>query len=143
MAKHKVITTNAEISRAIQRAGRLQEEPKLLEVYYNSDPRFDVFVLKLSDGSRHFIGREKLQGLQDATRKQIAKIEIAGNGTGLRWPELDLDFYVPNLLCGIYGNKQWTSETGHRDHGAKRNLKSKAAQRNGLRSVRAKKATVA
>lgn len=139
MAKHKVVMTNAEITQALQKAKRLEDEPKVLAVYYNPAPHFDLFVLNFSDGSRHFIGREKLQGLQDAPKKQIANVEIIGSGTGLHWPDLDIDFYVPDLLCGLYGNKQWMAMLGRKGGKARSAAKIKAAQENGLKGGRPKK----
>jgi hypothetical protein len=115
------------------------KEVKVLEVYYNADPRFDLFVLKLSDGKRHLIGREKLKGLQGATKRQIAEVQIVGSGTGLHWPKLDLDFYVPDLLRGIYRTEQWMSEIGRRGGSSKSRAKAKAAKTNGLKGGRPKK----
>jgi len=28
-------------------------------------------------------------------------------GLGLHWPKLDADVYVPALLQGVFGSKQW------------------------------------
>ena len=80
MAKHKVATTNAAIDRAIERSGRLQNEVRVIAVEYKPGPGLALIVLKLSDGHRQVIPREDLQGLQSATRDQIARIEILGNG---------------------------------------------------------------
>ena len=98
MAKHKVVTTNAELDRALAQARSLQGEPRVIQVEYRPAPALDLLILKLSDGHRHLIPREDLQGLQSATKEQVAEVEIVGNGTGLHWPALDLDFYVPSLL---------------------------------------------
>jgi hypothetical protein len=92
--RHKILTTDAEIDRALQHARSLPSEPLLTEIEYKSGPGLDL-LLKLSDGRRLLIPREDLQGLQSATRRQIAQVEILGNGTGIHWPALDLDLYVP------------------------------------------------
>lgn len=86
----------------------------MTEVEYEPGPGLDLLILKLSDGRRHLIPREELQGLQSATRKQLANVEIVGGGTGLHWPDLDADRYAPALLRGIYGNKQWMAKIGRR-----------------------------
>lgn len=142
MAKHKVITTDKTIDRALERAKQGEEEPRVVEVCYNSDARFDLFVFRMSDGARHIIGREKLQGLQHATKKEIANVEIVGNGTGLHWPELDLDLYVPHLLGGQYGNQHWMAEIGRRGGQAKSGAKVQAAKSNGLKGGRPRKAVL-
>jgi hypothetical protein len=95
---HKVVTTDAEIDRAIERARALPSEPRVAEVEYRPGPGLDLLILKLSNGRRHVIPREDLQGLQSATKEQIGRVEILGHGTGIHWPDLDFDLYVPSLL---------------------------------------------
>src|ERR1700733_6306390 len=114
MTRHKVVTTDAEIDEALQRARSLGPELQLVAIHYDSHPAFDLYALRLNDGSRRFIGRESLEGLQNATKKQLANVEIVGRGTGIRWPDLDVDLYVPALLDGIYGSKRWMADLGRR-----------------------------
>lgn len=127
----RVVTANSEIDRAIARASRLRDEPLVTEVEYKSAPGLDLLVLKLNDGRRHLIPREDLQGLQSATREQISRIEILGGGTGLHWPALDVDLYVPSLLRGIYGNKAWMAKIGSRGGLVSSPAKKRAARENG------------
>lgn len=143
MAKHKIVTTDAEIDRAIGRARNLEDEPRVLEVEYQSAPELDLLILKLSDGRRHLIPREDLQGLQGATREQIENVEILGNGTGLHWPALDLDHYVPSLLQRVYGAKKWMAEIGRSGGSAKSAAKKQASRANGLKGGRPKQKSLA
>jgi hypothetical protein len=136
MAKHKVVTTDAEIDRAIEQAQSLQQEPRVVSAEYRPGPGLDLLILKLSDGHRHLIPREDLQGLQSATREQIAQVEILGNGTGLHWPALDLDHYVPSLLRRVYGTKSWMAEIGRSGGSAKSVAKKQASRVNGLKGGR-------
>jgi len=53
------------------------------------------------------INRKALQGLENATLEQLQDIEISPSRTGLHWPQLDADHYVPGLLAGVYGTKKW------------------------------------
>ena len=76
--RHRVVTSDAEIDRAIERAKRLEAEPRLIEVDY--EPKPDLFVLKLSDGRRHAIPREDLQGLQSATKRATRTSRNSGTG---------------------------------------------------------------
>jgi len=92
----------------------------------------DLLILRLTDGRRHIIPREELQGMQSATKEQIEQVEIEGGGTGLHWPALDLDFYVPGLLRRIYGNKKWMAEIGRSGGSVKSAAKKRAARVNGL-----------
>jgi len=47
------------------------------------------------------------QGLEHATPAELANIEISPLGTGLHWPDLDADLYVPGLLSGVFGSNRW------------------------------------
>jgi|SRR5271168_4984376 len=139
MAKHNVITTDAEIDRSIERAKDLQDEPCVIEVEYRPGQGLDLLILKLSDGHRQLIPREDLEGLQGATREQISQVKILGNGTGLHWPALNLDHYVPSLLRHIYGTKRWMAGIGRSGGSAKSAAKRKASQANGLKGGRPKR----
>jgi len=136
MAKHKVVTTDAEMDRAIELAKGLQNEPRVTAVEYRPGPGLDLLVLKFNDGHRLLVPREDLQGLQSATKEQIARVEILGNGTGLHWPALDLDHYVPSLLRHVYGTKRWMAEIGRSGGSAKSAAKRKASRTNGLKGGR-------
>ncbi len=136
MAKHKVITTKPEIDRAMEQARSLSDEPRVVKVEYRPGPGLDLFILKLSDGRRHLIPREDLQGLRSATREQIGQVEILGNGTGLHWPALNLDHYVPSLLQRIYGNRARMSEIGRTGGAARSVAKKRAARTNGTKGGR-------
>jgi hypothetical protein len=136
IARHTVVTSDAEIDHAIERAKTLQSEPRVTEVEYRPGPGLDLLILRLSDGHRHLIPREDLQGLQSATKEQIARVEILGNGTGLHWPALNLDHYVPSLLRRIYGTKPWMAEIGRRGGSVKSPAKKRAARANGLKGGR-------
>lgn len=138
IARHKIITTDVEIDRVMERAraSNLKDEPRVTEVEYKPGPGLDLLILKLSDGHRRVIPREDLQGLQSATKDQIARVEILGNGTGLHWPALNLDHYVPSLLRRVYGTKSWMAEIGRSGGSVKSVAKKKAARANGLKGGR-------
>jgi hypothetical protein len=131
MVRHKILTTDAEIDRAIERARRLREGPLVKEIEYRAGPGLDLFILKLTDGGRRVLPREDLQGLQSGTKEQLARVEIVGGGTGLHWSDLDADLYVPALLRGIYGSKLWMAKIGRRGGLARSTAKKQAARANG------------
>lgn len=143
MAKHKAVTTDAEIDRAIKRARALQIEPRVINLEYKSGPGLDLLILKLENGHRHVIPREDLQGLEKATKEQIANVEIIGNGMGLHWPALDVDHYVPNLLKRVYGTRRWMAEIGRRGGAASSAAKRRASRKNGLKGGRPRRKELA
>lgn len=139
MESHRVITTDADIDRALQRAGKLRDEPRVAAVEYRPGAGLDLLILRLSDGRRELIPREDLQGLAHATRKQIANVEILGHGTALRWPDLDVDYYVPALLNHVYGTTRWMAEIGRRGGSVASPAKRKASRANGRKGGRPRK----
>ena len=141
--RHRVATSDAEIDRAIEGAKALHGEPLVTEVEYRPGPGLDLLILKLNDGHRHVIPREDLQGLQSATKGQIGRVEILGSGTGLHWPDLDVDFYVPGLLRGVYGTKKWMAEIGRSGGSVRSAAKKRAARANGLKGGRPRRKEVA
>jgi hypothetical protein len=143
MGKHKVVTTDAEIDRALLRAGALEGEPRVVSVEYRPGAGLDLLILRLSDGRREIIPREDLQGLENATREQVARVEILGKGTGLHWPELNVDHYVPGLLKHIYGTKRWMAEIGRSGGSARSAAKRKASRANGLKGGRPRRKEMA
>jgi hypothetical protein len=143
IARHKIVTTDAEIDRAIEHAKTVPSEPRVTEVEYRPGPGLDLLILKFSDGHRDMIPREELQGLQSATKEQIARVEILGNGTGLHWPALNLDHYVPSLLRRVYGTKRWMAEIGRSGGSVKSAAKKRAARVNGLKGGRPRRKEVA
>jgi len=134
--QHKVAFTNADFDRAIVRAKRLRDEPLVTEAQYMPGPGLDLFIFKLSDGHRLAIPREDLQGLQSGTKGQLTRVEIVGGGTGVHWPDLDADLYVPSLLRGIYGSKTWMAEIGRRGGSVRSAAKKRASRANGMKGGR-------
>jgi hypothetical protein len=143
MAKHRIVTSDAEIDRAIERAKKTRRGPLATGVEFKSGPGLDLLILRLSDGRRYVIPREELQGLQSATEAQIGRVEILGGGTGLHWPDLDVDLYVPGLLRGVYGNKKWMAQIGRRGGSARSAAKKRAARVNGAKGGRPRRKEVA
>lgn len=139
MTTHRVVTTDTQIDQAIARAKALANEPRVTSVAYRPGPGLDLLILQMSDGHRCLLPREDLQGLQGATRQQLSQIEILGNGTGLHWPALDVDLYVPALLQGIYGTRKWMAGIGAKGGSATSIAKRKASRANGRKGGRPKR----
>lgn len=50
------------------------------------------------------------QGLAGAKVANIRTIKIEAAGLCLYWPKLDVDLYIPNLLNGVFGTKEWMAK---------------------------------
>lgn len=127
---HRVRVSDRSLDRAAERARKFApSDARVLRAEYV--PGRDSVELHFSDGVMVSIPRNQLQGLGGANRSQLAEIEIVGNGTGLHWPELDVDHYVLGLLQHRFGSKRWMAEIGQRGGLARSKAKAKAARRNG------------
>jgi hypothetical protein len=139
MAKHKVITTDEQIETAAKQVQGDVEEPRAESADLSHIDGESVIVLKMSDSSRHYIPKSKIEGVADIDDGTAAQIEITQDGYGLRWPAIDLDLYVPYLLQGIYGTKRWMAKIGQLGGKIRSEAKCKAARENGRRGGRPRK----
>jgi hypothetical protein len=121
---------------ARERAEGIDQERVAESVRYI--PTYDIYVVALSNGERLVLQREKLQGLHQATKAQLANVEVGMLGTALSWPALDVDLYVPALMKGIFGTKKWMSELGRAGGSVKSKAKAQAARENGAKGGRPK-----
>ena len=134
-SKAAVATTNQEIDKALARAPKFAtSDRRVVRAAYERKP--DWLTLYLDDGVRVSIPRMSLQGLQDARPAQLSTIEILGRGTGLHWPLLDVDHYVPGLLNHVFGTSRWMAELGRRGGSVTSTAKAAAARANGKKGGR-------
>lgn len=137
-----VLTSNKQIQNAI-RVGKRHDRHALIAKEVRYLPSIDVLEVKLSNNTRIVLPREQLQGLQNATRKQVANVELLGRGTGLHWPDLEVDLWVEGLVNGVYGTKQWMSQIGRMGGSVRTKAKTQAARRNGRKGGRPRKQLLA
>jgi hypothetical protein len=138
MAKSKL---DAEVDAALERAK--QDEDMVVAESIKYYPSLKVFIMNLSNGARQVLQKEHLQGLQNATSKQLADVEVWKPGTAIHWKQLNVDLYVPALLKGVYGTKQWMSQFARLGGSSKSKAKAAAARRNGAKGGRPRKHTAA
>lgn len=131
----RVQTTDAEIDAAIARA-KAAERNRPMAIAAAHRVADDTVVITLATGVQVAIPRKLLQGLQGATPRQLAKVEIEGPGTGLHWPLLNVDHYIPAVLAGVFGTRRWMSEIGRRGGMARSVAKATAARINGRKGGR-------
>jgi hypothetical protein len=131
----RVATTDEEIDAAIARANvREPFRPRAVAAAHR--PSDDTIVVTFATGVQIAIPRRLLEGLQDATATQLADVEISGPGTGLHWPSLDIDHYIPGVLDGVFGTRRWMAEIGRKGGGARSRAKARAARANGAKGGR-------
>jgi hypothetical protein len=137
--KHRVKVTEAQLDAAIAQSARKENLDKTV-VRANYDQGRDRLLLELSDGIEIAIPRRRLQGLTEATPDVIARVEVLDGGNSLHWPGIDVDHYVPGLLDGVFGTRDWMARLGRRGGSKQTAAKAAAARRNGLKGGRPRKA---
>jgi len=108
-----------EFKRANQRAQELQANvPRAVTARY--DRRTGRVVIGLSSGLEVGFLPEKAQGLAGASVAELEEIEITPSGYGIHFPKLDADLYLPALLQGFTGSREWMASGLGRVGGASR-----------------------
>jgi len=102
------------------------------------DARRALIVISLEGGCEFSFPTALAEGLTDAPRSKLRKIEISPNGLGLHWPQLDADLYVPALIEGAFGSRRWMQQIGELGGSARSAAKGKASRENGKRGGRPK-----
>ena len=141
MVEHRVVTTDAEIESALERAKLHDKDPVARTVEHV--PVLNLLVVGLSNGRRLALPVEDVQGLDKATHGQLENYELLGHGTGISFPDLDLDLYVPALIEGVYGNRRWMAHLGRKGGRTRTEAKRRAARANGAKGGRPKKSAAA
>lgn len=109
--------------------------PKAIRARYDS--RSARIRIDLANGLQLAFPPHLAQGLEQATPMQLANIEITPLGTGLHWPELDADLYIPALLAGALGSKSWmAAQLGAAGGRARSAAKTAAVRKNGRKGGR-------
>jgi hypothetical protein len=105
------------------------------------DRRVGRVVIALSTGLEIGFKPHDAQGLAAARPAQLADIEISPSGLGLHFPQLNADLYLPALLQGFLGSRQWMAQAlGKAGGRAVTPEKADAARANGRLGGRPRKA---
>ena len=119
-------------------AARLARGPTAVAARY--DRRIGRVVIGLSSGLEIAFKPQDAQGLESARPGQLARIEVSPSGLGIHFPDLDADLYLPALLEGFLGSRQWmASSLGKAGGRATSAHKASAARANGRLGGRPRK----
>ena len=62
----------------------------------------DDMIVSLVDGRKVTVPLVWFPGLANATKSQMEKYELLGDGEGIHWPDFDEDLSVADLLRGSH-----------------------------------------
>lgn len=71
------------------------------------DHKISRIVISLSSGLDLVFSPLDAQGLEHARPVDLQDAQISPSGTGIYFPRLDADLYLPTLLAGFLGSRQW------------------------------------
>ncbi len=131
-----------DLDKAEVRMTALREAGYAVSARY--DRRTSRVVVNLSTGIQLAFPVKLTEGLAGASPESLAEIEISPAGLGLHWPRLDADVYVPALLQGVLGSKNWMAQhLGAKGGRARSDAKASAARENGRKGGRPRKPAAA
>ena len=112
--------TDAELEAAEARGEEaMRTQPRAASARY--DPETGRVVVELVNGCTYVFPAALAQELHGADDEALAGVVIDGVGFNLHWPALDADLYVPALVAGVFGTRDWMArEWGA--HGRQRDL---------------------
>jgi hypothetical protein len=116
--------------------GRLITETQPHAAAARYDARSDRIIVDLTSGATFAFPPRLVEGLAEASPADLAEIELLGNGYGLRWETLDVDYSVPGLVNGVFGTARWMAA---RAGATTSPAKAAAARANGARGGRPRK----
>ncbi|MCU0733479.1 MAG: DUF2442 domain-containing protein [Hyphomonas sp.] len=133
--------SDEEIQAATRRGEELRSRGHAVRAAY--DARQKRLVVDLHTGVTIMVPVHLFEELSGADPADLAEVEITPAGTGLHWPRLDADVYVPSLMQGIYGTKRWmaamAAQLGSAGGSATSPAKTAAARANGAKGGRPRK----
>lgn len=120
--------SEAEIDRQIEEATlrgeeELRTQPLAVAVRY--DKRIRRVVVDLNKGTTLSVPVDLLQGVHDASLKDLLRVEIMSPGFDIEWPTLDQQFSIEGLMAGRFGNRAWMASLERRGALTKPKLKAK------------------
>lgn len=130
-----MVVTEREFEHAEARMAALREAGYAVSTRY--DRRTGRVIVNLNTGIQLAFPARLAEGLANASPEDLAEIEISPAGLGLSWPRLDVDLYVPALLQGVFGTKNWmAARLGSAGGKVQSEAKTAAARENGRKGGR-------
>ncbi len=118
-----------QVEAAEQRGRRLQREYAATEAHY--DPATGRVVVCFPTDIQISFLPGKIQGLSEATEKDLKQIEPSPSGLSLHFPTVDADVYIPALMQNILGSKTWMARIGSAGGAVRSERKTQTARENG------------
>lgn len=131
--------TEAEFEAAEARGKAMMEtEPRAVSACY--DRKTGRVTVELVNGCTYMFPTHLVQDLAEASPDDLEDVVVDGVGFNLHWPRLDADLYVPALVAGVFGTRDWMRKALARQAGRTTSpAKAVAARANGAKGGRPRK----
>ncbi len=125
------MTMSDEFKEATNRgAQRREREPFAVSACY--DRRIGRVVIALNTGIEIAFSPHCIQGMEKSSPADLSEIEITPSGFGVHFPKIGMDIYVPALLDGVLGSKNWmAARLGQKGGSVRSKAKTAASRANG------------
>lgn len=86
-------------------AEKLARLPKAVSACY--DGKSKRIVLEMQNGVMLLVPVHLIQGLQTGDEKALSDFDLVMQGSQIHWHDLDVQFYIEDLLKGVFGTPEW------------------------------------
>lgn len=133
---------NRQYKTAVDRGAlRVAQLPKAASARF--DARSARMVFEMQNGVTLFVPVGLIQGLNSGDSKTLADFELVSDGSQIHWHGLDVQFYIEDLLKGVFGTPSWMStleyhmaEIGRKGGSSNSPSKAAASRENGKKGGR-------
>jgi hypothetical protein len=127
--------TRAQFEEARVRGEERMRGPRAESAHY--DGGRNRMIVRLTTGVEIGFAPRDVEGLQDASADDLKAVEVEAFGLGIDFLTIDADLYVPALLQGLLGSKNWmAAQLGAAGGRIRTAAKAKASRENGKRGGR-------
>jgi hypothetical protein len=102
-------------------------------------PLLKILIIGLSNGGRIALPIEDVPELSKATKKVLQNCELAGRGTAINFPDIDVALPIDGIIEGVYGKSRWMAELGQKGGSSKTETEWRVSRADGKKGGRPKK----
>ncbi len=146
MDENEIGMTEVEFERqykqAIKRgAERLERLPSAVSAKY--DKKTKRMVFEMLNGVTLLVPVRLIQGLRTDEENLLSDFELVCKGSQIHWRGLDVQFYIEDLLKGVFGTPKWMrsitehlADIGRKGGSSKSAAKTASSRENGKKGGR-------